>query len=146
LQKGHYVPAFTPKLTNTKAATPAVSTSGFYDVNGKSVVFTAQVVANGSVAVEAKDSAGFGLTLPVPAAPGVRSVFQAELDGRDADNGVWTGEALIYAGSDGTQIDRIRVTSTTNGAALLNVGFMYGKSEGAADGEIITVTGSYVAA
>ncbi|MEU6633804.1 hypothetical protein ABZ905_36875 [Streptomyces parvus] len=109
------------------------------------MTFTAQIIANGA-AVESANGSGFGLTLPVPAATGVRSTFQLQLDGRNADNGVWTGEASILAGSDGSQIDRLRVTSTVNGAALQNVGFLYGKSEGAVNGEIITVTGSYVAA
>ncbi|MFG3200377.1 hypothetical protein ACGFYT_30140 [Streptomyces sp. NPDC048208] len=132
-------------MTNVKGGKAAVSASGFYDVNGKSVTFTAMLVANGA-AVEAVDYTGFGLVLPVPAAAGVRTVFQLELDGREADAGIWTGEALIYSGSDGTKIDRMRVTSPDNGAALENVTFLYGKSEGAETAEIITISGSYVAA
>lgn len=45
--------------------------------------------------------------------------------------------------SDGSQIDRIRVTTGANGAAVANIGHLYGDAEGVADGEIITVTGSY---
>ncbi|MET9828798.1 hypothetical protein ABZ078_05710 [Streptomyces sp. NPDC006385] len=56
---------------------------------------------------------------------------------------MWTGDAQIYAGSDGTQLDRIRVTSGSNGAAVLNVEHLYGEAEGATAAEIITVTGSY---
>ncbi|WP_411147418.1 hypothetical protein [Streptomyces sp. A30] len=56
---------------------------------------------------------------------------------------MWTGEAVIYAGSDGTKIDRIRGTSGENGAALLNIEHLYGDVEGAVNAEIITVTGSY---
>ncbi|MFF2517639.1 hypothetical protein [Streptomyces sp. NPDC058086] len=77
---------------------------------------------------------------------GARYTFQLSLDGRDADSGVWTGEAVIYAGSDGTKIDRMRVTSDANGAAVLNIEHLYGDAEGATNAEIITVTGSYPAA
>ncbi|QPB09602.1 hypothetical protein CPT_Sycamore_068 [Streptomyces phage Sycamore] len=137
------MPAYTPKLTNAKG-TPAVTTLGQYAVSGGVVTFTAQVNAKGLV--ESVNAYGFGLTLPVPAVSGIRHTFNLEFDGRDADNGAWTGEALIYAGSDGSQLDRLRVTGTSNGAALQNVTFLYGNSEGAVDAEIITVTGSYVAA
>ncbi|MEV0487271.1 hypothetical protein AB0I69_42565 [Streptomyces sp. NPDC050508] len=132
---------WTPKLTNV-AGTDGTSGAGRYAVSADGIcVFTAQIAAKKETA--AADSSGFGLTLPVPAAPGCRYVFSASLDGRDADNGVWTGEAQIYAGSDGTKIDRIRVTGGSNGAAVQNIGHLYGDAEGATAAEIITVTGSY---
>ncbi|MFB6505671.1 hypothetical protein [Streptomyces sp. NPDC056410] len=131
---------WTPKLTNV-AGTDGTSGTGRYVSANGICTFTAQIVAKKETT--AADSSGFGLTLPVPAAAGCRYVFSASLDGRDADNGVWTGEAQIYAGSDGTKIDRIRVTGTSNGAAVQNVGHLYGDAEGAAEAEIITVTGSY---
>jgi hypothetical protein len=53
---------------------------------------------------------------------------------------------VIYAGSDGTKIDRLRVTGTSNGAALGNINHLYGDVEGATEAEIITVSGSYVRA
>ncbi|MFB8025961.1 MULTISPECIES: hypothetical protein [unclassified Streptomyces] len=132
--------SWTPKLTNV-AGTDGTSGLGKYVVANGVCTFTAQIAAKRET--EAASAAGFGLTLPVPAAAGVRYVFAASLDGRDADNGVWTGEAQIYAGSDGSQIDRIRVTTTTNGAALAGIGHLYGNAEGAVEAEIITVTGSY---
>ncbi|MET9528208.1 hypothetical protein [Streptomyces coeruleorubidus] len=118
-------------------------TGEYVDANGV-VTFTAQVVAHKET--NAASSLGFGLTLPVPAKTGKRVVFQLNLDGRDADNGVWTGEGLIYAGGDGKQIDRLRVTTGSNGAALSNIGHVYGDVEGATDAEIITVSGSYIRA
>ncbi|WP_413100865.1 hypothetical protein [Streptomyces sp. Inha503] len=120
-----------------------VGTGEYVEVNGL-VTFTAQIVAQ--METTAASSAGFGLTLPKPAKSGVRYVFSLSLDGRDADHGIWTGEAQIYAGSDGSQIDRLRVTGTSNGAALQNVNHLYGDAEGAKYAEIITVTGSYPAA
>ncbi|MFC9280877.1 hypothetical protein [Streptomyces collinus] len=132
--------SWTPKLTNVAGVDGTSGTGKYVHANGV-CTFTAQIVAKKETT--AASSAGFGLTLPVPAAAGVRYVFQASLDGRDADNGVWTGEAQIYAGSDGSKIDRIRVTSGDNGAAVLNVEHLYGDAEGAAEAEIITVTGSY---
>ncbi|MFE1289679.1 hypothetical protein [Streptomyces sp. NPDC058751] len=134
---------WTPKLTNVTGTDGTSGTGQYVSANGI-CTFTAQIVAKKETA--AADAAGFGLTLPVPAAAGCRYVFQASLDGRDADNGVWSGEAQIYAGSDGTKIDRIRVTGTSNGAALQNIGHLYGDVEGATEAEIITVTGSYPAA
>ncbi|MFI9052434.1 hypothetical protein [Streptomyces sp. NPDC053427] len=131
---------WTPKLTNVTGTDGTSGTGRYVSANGI-CTFTAQIVAKKETA--SADSAGFGLTLPVPAAAGCRYVFKASLDGRDADNGVWTGEAQIYAGSDGTKIDRIRVTGTSNAAAMQNVGHLYGDAEGAAEAEIITVTGSY---
>ncbi|WNZ14937.1 hypothetical protein [Streptomyces sp. 11x1] len=131
---------WTPKLTNV-AGTDGTSGSGRYVSANGVCTFTAQIVAKKETV--AADSLGFGLTLPVPAAAGCRYVFQASLDGRNADNGVWTGEAQVYAGSDGTKIDRIRVTGTSNGAALQNINHLYGDVEGATEAEIITVTGSY---
>ncbi|MGC5042450.1 hypothetical protein ACLQ16_03935 [Streptomyces albidoflavus] len=131
---------WTPKLTNVKG-TDGTTTSGRYAVSNGVCTFTAMIVAHKETT--AASSAGFGLTLPVPPASGVRYVFSLSLDGRDADHGVWTGEAQIYAGSNGSQIDRMRVTSTSNGAAVLNVEHLYGDAEGAKEAEIITVTGSY---
>ncbi|MFD3315806.1 hypothetical protein [Streptomyces sp. NPDC058656] len=131
---------WTPKLTNVSGVDGASGTGKFVSVNGV-CTFTAQITAKKEM--QAASNAGFGLTLPVPAASGIRYVFPASLDGRDADNGVWTGEAQIYAGSDGSKIDRIRVTTAANGAAMANIGHLYGDAEGAAEAEIITVTGSY---
>ncbi|MFF3417768.1 hypothetical protein ACFYW9_24150 [Streptomyces sp. NPDC002698] len=37
------------------------------------------------------------------------------------------------ASGDGTQIDRLRVTTGSNGAALSNVGRVYGDAEGATE-------------
>ncbi|MGW8952354.1 hypothetical protein [Streptomyces sp. NPDC055709] len=91
--------------------------TGEYVEAGGAVTFTAQIVAKKET--NEASSAGFGLTLPKPAKAGVRYVFS--LDGRDAARGVWTGEAQIYAGSDGLQIDRLRVTGTSNGAAVQNI-------------------------
>lgn len=131
---------WTPKLTNVKGA-DGTTTSGHYAESNGICAFTAMIVAKKET--NAKDSAGFGLTLPVPAASGSRITFQLSYDGRDADNGTWTGEALIYAGSDGKSIDRLRTTGTVNASAVQNVTHMYGDVEGAKDAEIITVTGSY---
>ncbi|NUL24926.1 hypothetical protein [Streptomyces lunaelactis] len=131
---------WTPKLTNVKGTDGTVG-SGHYVEAGGAVTFTAQIVAKKETI--AASSGGFGLTLPKPAKPGVRYVFSLSLDGRDADHGVWTGEAQIYAGSDGSEIDRLRVTGTSNGAALLNIANLYGDAEGAKEAEIITVTGSF---
>lgn len=140
---GEPLPSYTPVLTNAKKAD--YKASGHYEVNGNVVTFTAMVAARGLC--ESKDNAGFGLTLPVPAKTGVRTIFALSLDGRDADHGVWSGHGQIYASaSDGKQIDRLRVTGTTNGAAVQNITFMYGNSEGATKAEIITVSGSYIAA
>lgn len=134
--------SYSPKLTNVKKAD--FTSSGYYVNAGGIVTFTAMVNAQGLC--ESKDSAGFGLTLPVPAKAGTRVVFALSYDGRDADRGTWTGEAIMYAGGDGTQADRLRTTGTANGAALSNITFMYGKSEGAVNAEILTVSGSYIAA
>ncbi|MBT2396269.1 hypothetical protein [Streptomyces sp. ISL-100] len=131
---------WTPKLTNVDG-TDGTSGSGHYVSAGGACTFTAMIVAHKETT--SRDGAGFGLTLPVPAKSGARLTFQLSYDGRDADHGVWTGEALIYAGSDGKQIDRLRVTGTSNGAALQNVNHVYGDVEGAKEAEIITVTGSY---
>ncbi|MFC9498877.1 hypothetical protein [Streptomyces sp. NPDC056982] len=135
---------WTPKLTNVKG-TDGTATEGYYvtEANG-SVAFTAQIVAKHETT--AAFSAGFGLTLPVPAKTGTRVVFNLELDGRDADNGVWTGNAVMWAGSDSKSIDRLRATSDSNGAALLNIVHLYGDAEGVTDAEIITVSGSYIKA
>ena len=134
---------WTPKLTNVKGTDGTTGTGEYVEADG-AVTFTAQIVAKKET--NAASSAGFGLTLPKPAKAGVRYVFSLSLDGRDADSGVWTGEAQIYAGSDGSQLDRLRVTGTSNGAAVLNVTHLYGDAEGATAAEIITVTGSYPAA
>ncbi|AKN68727.1 hypothetical protein QR97_01930 [Streptomyces sp. PBH53] len=131
---------WTPKLTNVKG-TDTTTTSGRYAISDGVCTFTAMIVARKEM--YAASSAGFGLTLPVPAASGLRYAFQLSLDGRNADSGIWTGEATIYASSDGSKIDRLRVTSTTNGAALQNIDHLYGDAEGATEAEIITVTGSY---
>ncbi|MGI5337712.1 hypothetical protein ACQEVS_10085 [Streptomyces sp. CA-181903] len=131
---------WTPKLTNVKGTDGTVG-SGHYVESGGVVTFTAQIVAKKET--NAASSGGFGLTLPRPAATGVRYVFNLSLDGRDADHGVWTGEAQMYAGSDGSQLDRLRVTSPSNGAQVLNIQHLYGDVEGAKEAEIITVTGSY---
>lgn len=135
--------AWTPKLTNVAGRNGTTGTGEFVDADG-AVTFTAQIVAK--TETNAASSAGFGLTLPVPAKPGTRIIFPLSLDGRDADRGVWTGEGKIYAGSDGKTIDRLRVTGTSNGAALQNITHLYGNAEGAAEAEIITVSGSYVRA
>ncbi|MGW4087064.1 hypothetical protein ACWEGS_28930 [Streptomyces sp. NPDC004822] len=132
--------SWTPKLTNVSGTDGTSGTGKYVHADGV-CTFTAQIVAKKET--NAASSAGFGLTLPVPAAAGVRYTFQLEYDGRDADNGVWTGEAMIYAGSDGTKIDRLRATSDANGAALLNIEHLYGDVEGAVEAEILTVTGSY---
>ncbi|MCG8971800.1 hypothetical protein [Streptomyces sp. CL12-4] len=132
--------SWTPKLTNV-AGTDGTTTSGRYAAANGMCTFTAMIVAHKETT--AASDAGFGLTLPVPAAPGVRYTFQLEYDGQDADHGVWTGEALIYAGSNGTKIDRLRTTTDVNGNALGDVGHLYGDSEGVTNAEIITVTGSY---
>ncbi|MCX4677655.1 hypothetical protein OG413_20500 [Streptomyces sp. NBC_01433] len=131
---------WTPKLTNVKG-TDGTTGSGRYAVSDGVCTFTAMISARKQTS--AASSAGFGLTLPVPAASGVRYVFSLSLDGRDADNGMWTGEAAIYAGSDGSKIDRLRVTGTSNGAAVVKIDHLYGDAEGAQEAEIITVTGSY---
>ncbi|RSS94265.1 hypothetical protein EF903_06925 [Streptomyces sp. WAC05292] len=131
---------YTPKLTNVRG-TDGTSTAGRYAVSDGVCTFTAMIVAN--KATEAASAEGFGLTLPVRAASGVRYAFQLNFDGRDADNGIWSGEASIFAGSDGTKIDRLRTPGTTNAGSLQNIGGFYGDSEGAAAAEIVTVTGSY---
>ncbi|MDJ0464969.1 hypothetical protein [Streptomyces sp. H27-C3] len=135
--------AWTPKLTNVDGRNGTTGTGEYVDANG-AVTFTAQIVAK--TETSAATDAGFGLTLPIPAKPGIRVVFQLSLDGRDADRGVWTGEAQIYAGSDGKTIDRLRSTGTENGAAVQNIGHLYGNAEGADEAEIITVSGSYIRA
>lgn len=135
--------AWTPKLTNVTGRNGATGTGEFVDADG-AVTFTAQIVAR--TETSAATDAGFGLTLPVPAKPGNRIIFLLSLDGRDADHGVWTGHGQIYAGSDGKTIDRLRVTSPSNGAALQNITHLYGNAEGAAEAEIITVSGSYIRA
>ncbi|MFJ2278820.1 hypothetical protein ACIOEZ_32250 [Streptomyces sp. NPDC087866] len=135
--------SWTPKLTNVAGSNGTTGTGVYVDAGGV-VTFTAQIVAK--TETSAATDAGFGLTLPVPAKSGVRIVFPLSLDGRDADRGVWTGEGQIYAGSDGKTIDRLRVTGTTNGAAVQNVTHLYGNAEGATEAEIITVSGSYVRA
>ncbi|MFD5856088.1 hypothetical protein [Streptomyces chartreusis] len=132
--------SWTPKLTNVAGINGTAGT-GRYAVSEGICSFTGQIVAKKETS--AASEAGFGMTLPVPAAAGCRYVFQASLDGRDADNGVWTGEAQLYAGSDGSKIDRIRVTGAANGGALVSIEHLYGDVEGAAEAEIITVTGSY---
>ncbi|SEE85460.1 hypothetical protein SAMN05216483_6805 [Streptomyces sp. 2131.1] len=132
--------SWTPKLTNVAGVDGTTGTGKYVSANGI-CTFSGTLVAKKET--QAASSAGFGMTLPVPAVPGVRYTFNLEYDGRDADNGVWTGEAMIAAGSDGSKIDRLRVTSGSNGAALLNVDHLYGDAEGAAEAEIITVTGSY---
>lgn len=134
------MPSYTPKLTNVKGV-DGTSTAGRYAVSGGVCTFTAMVVAN--KATEAASADGFGLTLPVRAASGVRYAFQLNYDGRDADNGQWAGDAGIFAGSDGTKLDRLRIPGTTNAGALQNVAGFYGDSEGATAAEIVTVTGSY---
>ncbi|MER6230958.1 hypothetical protein ACFUC2_04855 [[Kitasatospora] papulosa] len=135
--------SWTPKLTNVVGTDGTNGTGEYIDAGGV-VTFTAQIVAKKETS--AASSAGFGLKLPVPAKTGKRVVFQLELDGRDADGGVWSGGGVIYAGGDGTQIDRLRVTTDSNGAALSNIGYLYGDAEGAAEAEIITVSGSYIRA
>ncbi|MGW0562889.1 hypothetical protein ACWDZ4_20275 [Streptomyces sp. NPDC003016] len=131
---------WTPKLTNVKGTDGTVGTGEYVESNGVAT-FTAQIVAK--TETFAVDSAGFGLTLPVPAKTGTRYVFALSLDGRDADQGIWTGEAQIYAGADGNTIERLRtVGDMANGAALQNVTHVYGGDKG----EIITVTGSYLTA
>ncbi|MEU0857497.1 hypothetical protein ABZ352_18940 [Streptomyces griseofuscus] len=136
--------SWTPKLTNVAGADGTTSDGEYVLANGV-VTFTAMVVAKKET--KAASGVGFGLTLPVPAkVSGSRTVFQLNLDGRDADHGTWTGEAMIYAGSDGKSIDRLRVTGTDNGAAVETIGYLYGNAEGAANAEIITVSGSYIAA
>jgi hypothetical protein len=132
--------SWAPKLTNVAGVDGTTSTGRYINANGV-CTFTAQI--NAKKETVSASSAGFGLTLPVPAAAGVRYTFQLSLDGRDADNGVWTGEGVVYAGSDGTQIDRLRTTSDSNGAAVLNIEHLYGDADGATNAEIITVTGSY---
>ncbi|MFI5859320.1 hypothetical protein [Streptomyces parvulus] len=136
--------SWTPKLTNVAGTDGTTSDGEFVDANGV-VTFTAMIVARKET--NSASDAGFGLTLPVPAkVTGARTVFQLSLDGRSADHGVWTGEALIYAGSDGKSIDRLRVTGVSNGAAVQNINHLYGDAEGATEAEIITVSGSYIRA
>lgn len=136
--------AWTPKLTNVAGRDGTKGQGEYAEADGV-VTFTATIVAKKET--KAASSAGFGLTLPVPVKQsGARTVFQLSLDGRDADEGVWSGEALVYAGNDGTTVDRLRVTGAENGAALENVTFLYGDAEGAKKAEIITVSGSYVRA
>ncbi|WP_086824865.1 hypothetical protein [Streptomyces sp. NRRL B-24572] len=135
--------AWTPKLTNV-TGTDGTRGSGHYAVSNGICTFTAMIVAYKET--NSASDAGFGMTLPVPAATGSRVIFQLSLDGRNADHGTWTGEALIYSGSTGKQIDRLRVTGTTNGAALQNINHFYGDAEGATEAEIVTVSGSYVVA
>lgn len=135
--------SWTPKLTNVAGRNGTAGKGEYVDANGV-VTFTAQIVAK--TKTYAATDAGFGLTLPVPARSGTRIIFPLSLDGRDADRGVWTGEAQVYAGSDGTEIDRLRVTGMGNGAALQNIAQLYGTLEEAAEAEIITVTGSYIRA
>ncbi|WP_404949053.1 hypothetical protein HFP70_35310 [Streptomyces sp. ARC14] len=136
--------SWTPKLTNVSGVNGTNGYGEYVDANGV-VTFTAMIVAKKET--KAATSAGFGLTLPVPVKQsGARTIFQLSLDGRDADSGVWTGEAMIHAGGDGKTIERLRVTGTSNGSAVQNIGFLYGDAEGAKDAEIITVSGSYVRA
>lgn len=136
--------AWTPQLTNVAGQDGTTGVGEYVDANGM-VTFTAMFVARKET--NSASSAGFGMTLPVPAkVTGARTVFNLELDGRDADHGQWTGEALIYAGNDGKTVDRLRVTGTSNGAALVNINHLYGDVEGAKDAEIITVSGSYIRA
>ncbi|MEU8540858.1 hypothetical protein AB0C52_12875 [Streptomyces sp. NPDC048717] len=119
-------------------------TGQYINANGI-VVFTAMIVVNKETTAANRD--GFGLTLPVPMKQtGARTVFQLSLDGRDADSGVWTGEALVFAGSDGKAIDRIRVTSGTNGGTMPNIQHFYGNAEGATAAEIVTISGAYIPA
>ncbi|MFJ8301297.1 hypothetical protein ACIQ9R_36100 [Streptomyces sp. NPDC094447] len=132
------MPSWTPKLTNVKG-TDGTTTSGRYSVSDGVATFTAMIVARAETF--AASSAGFGLTLPVPAATGLRTIVPVQLDGRGADHGVWTGDATVYSGSDGKTLDRIRTTGTTNGAALQNITHLYGGADDT--GEVITVTGSY---
>lgn len=132
--------SWTPKLTNVRG-TDGTETKGFYAHANGICSFTATVIVRKETT--AASSAGFGLTLPVPAASGARYTFQLELDGRDADRGVWTGEAMLGASSDGSKIERLRVTTDANGAALQNIDHFYGDAEGAKLAEILTVTGSY---
>ncbi|MGW1275538.1 hypothetical protein ACWD4V_01085 [Streptomyces tsukubensis] len=134
------MPQWTPKLTNVKGTDGTTGSGEYVEANGQ-VTFTAQIVAKKETT--ATDTTGFGLTLPKPAKPGVRYVFTLSLDGRQADRGIWGGQAQIYAGSPGTHLDRLRVTGTDNGAALQNITYLYGDVEGAKEAEIITVTGSY---
>ncbi|WP_371793129.1 hypothetical protein OG285_32890 [Streptomyces sp. NBC_01471] len=146
LSSGRYVrakcilTAWTPKLTNVKGTNGTNGAGKYAEANGI-VAFTAQIVAKKETNAATKH--GFGLTLPKAAKAGVRYVFNLSLDGRDADSGVWTGEAQIYAGSDGSKVDLLRVTGAGTGAAVQNIGFLCGESAGAKEGEIITVTGSY---
>ncbi|MFJ4342625.1 hypothetical protein [Streptomyces sp. NPDC088915] len=137
------MPAWTPKLTNVKGV-DGTSTAGRYAKSADgNVTFTAMIVARKET--NAASSNGFGLTLPVPAAAGLRTVFTLEYDGRGADHGVWLGDALIYSGSDGKSIDRLRVIANMeNGAALGNIDHVYGGENDI--GEVITISGSYVAA
>ncbi|MEU3282751.1 hypothetical protein [Streptomyces antibioticus] len=83
--------SWTPKLTNVVGVDGTTSSGKYVAANGV-CTFTAQINAKKETA--SASSAGFGLTLPVPAAAGIRYTFQVSLDGRDADNGVWTGEAV----------------------------------------------------
>lgn len=132
--------SWTPKLTNVAGADGTEGSGRYVHANGV-CTFTAMLIARKET--KAASSAGFGMTLPVPAARGARYTFQLELDGRDADRGIWTGEAMLGASSDGTKIERLRVTTGSNGAALQNIDHLYGDAEGAKLAEIITVTGSY---
>jgi hypothetical protein len=132
--------SWTPKLTNVVGVDGTSGTGKYVSANGV-CTFTAQIAAQKEDCVGVQRRVRFD---PAGTGRGRRPVrLPGRLDGRDADNGVWTGEAQIYAGSDGTQIDRIRVTSGSNGAAVLNVEHLYGDSEGAMAAEIFAVTGSY---
>ncbi|MER5258546.1 hypothetical protein [Streptomyces sp. NPDC002855] len=137
------MPNWTPRLTNVKGSDMSTAT-GVYARSGDVVAFTATV--NPGVGVESADSTGFGLTLPVPAKAGARYVFELSVDGRDVDHGIWAGQAQVYAGSDGAAIDRLRLPGGVNGDALKNITGFYGPGEAGAAGEILTVTGVYVAA
>lgn len=142
--------SWTPRLTNVKG-TDGTVTSGIYSKTGDVVVFTADIVAKKSTL--SADSAGFGLTLPVPAKSGTRWLFELNLDGRDADPAsLQSGQGLVYAGSDGSQIDRLRIVQDVHPntdsqyTTLTNLTFFEGSQEGYPRGEIVTVTGSYIAA
>lgn len=73
------------------AGVDGTSGTGKYVAANGVCTFTAQIVAKKETV--SASSAGFGLTLPIPVPVGVRYVFSASLEGRDADNGIWTGEA-----------------------------------------------------
>jgi hypothetical protein len=134
------LPSFTPRLTNVKGVDNSTSSGQYEVLPGGFVAFELQINAKNEI--ESADSAGFGVTLPVPARANTRHLFTVHVEGRQADNGNWSGVALTF-GTPGTgNIDRVRLPGLTNGGSLQNITSFYGGAEG----EILTISGVYKSA